>query len=95
RLKRSDAAMNERERAVKLDPANRRYAYVYAVALHSTGKVNAALAMLQKTLAAHPNDRDVLEALASFHKARGDGAAAKLYGDRLRAMDNQDVGYKR
>jgi Tfp pilus assembly protein PilF len=95
RLKRPDAALGELERATRLDPANTRFSYVYAVALHSTGKVVAAIKQLEKTLATHPNDREVLEALASFHQARGDGAAAKLYGDRLRAMDNQDVGYKR
>ena len=55
-----------------LEPGNARFAYVYAVALHSTGKADAAIARLEKTLLAHPNDRDILEALASFHQARGD-----------------------
>ena len=50
-----------------LEPGNARFAYVYAVALHSTGKADAAIAGLKK-LSAHPNDRDILEALASFHK---------------------------
>jgi predicted CXXCH cytochrome family protein len=86
RLKRSDAALGEFERATVLEPGNARFAYVYAVALHSTGKSGAAIAGLEKTLAAHPDDRDVLEALASFHAARGERAAADRYAERVRAL---------
>ena len=41
---------------------------------------------LKKLWLAHPNDRDVLEALASFNQARGDDAEAKKYADQLRAL---------
>jgi Flp pilus assembly protein TadD len=37
RLKRSPEAVSELGRAAELDPADARYAYVYAVALQSTG----------------------------------------------------------
>lgn len=86
RLKRTDAALGELERATVLEPGNARFAYVYAIALHSTGKSGAAIARLEKTLAAHPNDRDILEALASFHQARGENAAAEKYAERLRKL---------
>jgi len=86
RLKRTDAALSELESATVLEPGNARFAYVYAVALHSTGKSDAAIARLEKTLLAHPNDRDILEALASFHSARGDNAAANPYAERLRKL---------
>jgi Tfp pilus assembly protein PilF len=86
RLKRADAALGELERATVLEPGNARFAYVYAVALHSTGKADAAIKRLGKTLAAHPNDRDVLQALASFHQARGEKAAAEKYAARLRKL---------
>jgi Tfp pilus assembly protein PilF len=46
-------------------------------------KAEAAIARLEKALLAHPNDRDILQALASFHEARGDTAAAKKYAERF------------
>jgi predicted CXXCH cytochrome family protein len=89
RLKRADAALAELERATILEPANARFSYVYAVALHSAGKTEAAIARLEKTLLANPNDRDILAALASFHQARGDIAAAKKFAERLREVDEK------
>jgi Tfp pilus assembly protein PilF/cytochrome c553 len=85
RIKHTDEALRELERATALEPGNARFAYVYAVALHSTGKAEAAIAKLEKTLMAHPNDRNILQALASFHEARGEAAAAKKYAERLQA----------
>ena len=79
RMKRTDQALGELERATALEPGNARFAYVYAVALHSTGKAEAAIARLEKALLAHPNDLDILQALASFHEGRGETAAAKKY----------------
>jgi Tfp pilus assembly protein PilF len=89
RLKRTDAALSELERATVLEPGNARFVYVYAVALHSTGKSDAAIARLEKSLLAHPNNRDILEALASFYSVRGDNAEAKKYADRLRMLTDQ------
>jgi len=86
RQKRTPAALAEFEQASTLEPANSRFSYVYAVALHSSGKVDAAIARLEKALGVDPNDRDILEALVSFHQGRGDGAAAKKYADRLREL---------
>ena len=45
-----------------------RFAYAYAVALHSSGKVRDAIAALERARARHPRDRDVLFALATFHR---------------------------
>ena len=59
------------------------------MALHSTGKVEAAIARLEKAHLAHPNDRDIVQALASFHEARGESAAAKKYADRLRKLTDK------
>jgi Flp pilus assembly protein TadD len=90
RMKRIDAALAELELAAKLEPGNARFAYVYAVALHSTGKSEAAIARLKKAFADHPNDRDILEALVSFHQARGESAEAKTYAERLRKLTDQE-----
>jgi len=90
RMKRTDEALNELERATALEPRSARFAYVYAVALHSAGKAAAAIARLEKALLAHPNDPGILEALASFHQARGERASAKNYTDRLRVLSERD-----
>jgi Tfp pilus assembly protein PilF len=89
RMKRTDEALGELERATALEPRNARFAYVHAVALQSTGKAQAAVGRLERALVAHPNDRNILEALASFHEARGESAAAKQYADRLRALSDK------
>ena len=44
RMQRSDEALGELERATTLEPGNTRFAYTYAVALHSAGKADAAIA---------------------------------------------------
>jgi Tfp pilus assembly protein PilF len=89
RLKRSDAALGELELATVLDSGNVRFAYVYAVALHSTGKAEAAITRLKKALAASPNDRDILAALASFYAVRGESGEAEKYADRLRTLTDK------
>jgi Tfp pilus assembly protein PilF len=94
RLKRTDAALLELEQAAILDPANGRFSYVYAVALHSTGKSAAAIARLKKDLALHPDDRNVLQALASFYSERGESAEAKKYADQLRMLDEKAASDK-
>jgi Tfp pilus assembly protein PilF len=94
RMKRTEEALAELERATALDPGNARFAYVYAVALHSTGKADAATARLEKELVTHPNDRNILEALASFHQAHGRFESAKKYTDRLRVLDEKVTSVK-
>jgi predicted CXXCH cytochrome family protein len=86
RLNRSDSALHEFDRAASLDPQNARFAYVHAVALHSAGKVDAAIAKLQSVLTLHPGDGDVLNALVNFARARGDTALAERYAAQLRVV---------
>jgi predicted CXXCH cytochrome family protein len=83
RLQRMDEALAELKRAAMLDPGDARFAYVYAVALHSAGDAQAAIATLETALAKHPDDPDILQALASFHAERGDSEAAGDYAKRL------------
>jgi tetratricopeptide (TPR) repeat protein len=59
-------ALEELGMAAKLAPDNARYTYVYAVALHDTGQGVAAVAVLRRALAAHPNDQALAQALASY-----------------------------
>ena len=85
RLNRGDTALREFARAAGLEPGNARFAYVHAIALHSAGKVDAAIARLRSALTAHPDDGDILAALVKFYEARGESAQAQRYANQLRA----------
>jgi len=86
RAKRNAEALTELAKAAKLDPASARFAYVYGVALHSAGRADEAIATLVKASAKHPADTDILEALASFHRDRGNEAEARRYMEQLRVV---------
>jgi predicted CXXCH cytochrome family protein len=86
RAKRPTEALAELAKAAALDPANARYAYVYGVALYSAGRADQALALLVSASVKHPTDTDVLAALASFYRERGEAAKAQAYTERLRAV---------
>ena len=83
RTKRADAALAELATAAKLEPANARFAYVYAVALQSSGHMFEAIATLVKANASHPADRAILEALVTFERGRGNETQARHYAEQL------------
>ncbi len=83
RLKQPNEALAEFRHAFELDPARARYAYVYAVALHSAGRGNEAISILKESLARHPNDRDILLALINFSREAGNIAGALEYAEQL------------
>jgi Flp pilus assembly protein TadD len=83
RLKQTDAALAELSRAADLEPGRARYAYVYAIALQSSGRGDDALSVLKDALAKHPNDRDILMALTNFSREGGDIDSALKYAERL------------
>lgn len=76
-------ALSELRRATELVPSNTRFAYVYAVALHSGGQPAAGIAVLQRALKSDPADRDVLAALASFEAETGHTQQARAYASDL------------
>jgi Flp pilus assembly protein TadD len=86
RSSRRDSALSEFARADALEPGNARFAYVLAVALHSSGQVDAAIAKLETALTTHPANRDILSALVSFHRTRGERAQAERYAAQLRLL---------
>jgi len=86
RLQRGDTALHEFSRAAGLEPGNARFAYVNAIALHSSGKVDAAIAQLRSALAIHQTDGDIIAALADFYRQRGDSAQATRYMHRLQQL---------
>ena len=86
RLQQTEPALAELRQAAELEPDRARYAYVYAVALHSSGRHSEALALLKKTLTAHPDDHDILMALTSFSREAGDATSALSYATLLQQL---------
>jgi Flp pilus assembly protein TadD len=83
RQKRSDEALRELKQSVELAPGSTRYAYVYGVALLSSGKPDPALAVFESTLAKRPGDRELLIALATTNRDLGRLERARTYARRL------------
>ncbi len=90
RLKRPNEAIGELRRATELEPDRQRYAYVYAVALHSIGHGDEAMIVLKENLARHPDDRDILLALTTFSRDAGDIRSALEFADRLAQIAPND-----
>jgi predicted Zn-dependent protease len=82
-LQQPDLALGSLRRAVELEPEASRYTYVYAVALHSGGRVDEAIDLLQAASRRWPYDRDVLMALASFQLETGRRQDAQATARRL------------
>ncbi|MBW2295079.1 MAG: tetratricopeptide repeat protein [Deltaproteobacteria bacterium] len=68
RSDRLDKALIELEFAARERPDNPRYAYVFAVALHTSGNIAQARSVLRKASAEHPADRDLAAFLASLEQ---------------------------
>lgn len=90
RLKRPEGALTELHQATELEPYQPRYAYVYAVALHSSGQYEEAMTVLKNALHNHPKDREILQALVSFSRGAGDAAAALSYAKKLATVGPPD-----
>lgn len=83
RQRRYAEAVEALRRAAQTRPEDARFSYVYAIALNSTGAVDQALTVLHDALDRHPNDVDMLVAVASISQDRGDIPGAIRAGRRL------------
>ncbi len=83
REKRHKEALERLERATALAPGQPRYAYVYAVALHSVGRTSEALESLKSAHERHPGHADLILTLATVSRDSGDTEAAIHYARRL------------
>ncbi len=72
--------------AARLEPENPRFAYVYAVALHSSGDTAEALAELERAHEIHPSDTDILSALVAFYRDAGQPRLAARYAEKLKEL---------
>jgi Flp pilus assembly protein TadD len=64
-----------------------RYAYVFAVALNSAGRVREALEELSRAHERHPGDREILVALATVNRDNGAIETAIDYARKLVALE--------
>jgi Flp pilus assembly protein TadD len=83
RQKQNEKAIEFFSAASRHEPANARYAYVYAITLNDAGRTNAAIQILTSAIQAHPYDRDSLAALVSFCNRAGEPGKASIYAQRL------------
>jgi Tfp pilus assembly protein PilF len=86
RKKQNAIALDLLGTAARNDPANARYAYVYAVALADAGRTSEAINVLEASVNAHPYDRASLAALVTFLEQTGDSAMAFSYAQRLKEL---------
>jgi len=83
------AALAEFAAAWKSTPAEARYAYLYALALHDAGRRTEAIRLLADS-AKGSGDRDVLLALAMYRSEAGDEAGAGEALKQLAAVNPDD-----
>jgi predicted CXXCH cytochrome family protein len=85
-------AIPELAKAAQLRPDVPRYAYVYGVALHQTGRIQQALQVLKDAQTRYPGDRDILAALAQYHRQAGDRQGAIAWARKLVEASPGDPG---
>ncbi len=90
RLQQQDLALGSLRRAVELDPDTARYAYVHAVALHSSGAVDESIRSLAQAARRWPYDRELLMALTSFQLEAGRRQESQATARRLAAAYPDD-----
>ncbi|OCK54474.1 tetratricopeptide repeat protein [Bradyrhizobium sp. LMTR 3] len=90
RQKRPNDALTEFRTASELEPDRSRYAYVYAVALHTSGRIGESIDVLKANLTQHPNDHDTLSALITFNRDSGNIGVALEYAERLSRLAPND-----
>lgn len=95
RQRRNGEALASLAEAARRDPAQVRYAYVHAIALHDSGASEKALQVLQAALTRKPNDADLLTALAQYSAHAGRHDAALKYVGRLQALDPENPEYQK
>jgi len=91
RQQRLDEALVHLRRATEANPRNARFAYVYGVALQSSGQIRPAIAFLEQSLTVHPYDLEILTALVTFNRDAGDVDEAIRYAEMWVAMAPDDA----
>jgi predicted CXXCH cytochrome family protein len=95
RQKRLRDAIPELAKATQRRPDVPRYAYVYGVALHEAGETRRALHVLKRAHEQHPADREIVAALAEYHRQAGNRKAAIAWARKLVEMSPGDPEARR
>jgi tetratricopeptide (TPR) repeat protein len=90
RQKRTAEGLAALERAARLAPDDARFGYVYAIALHDTGRPREALRELERVVARQPWARDARLALVAYRQEAGDAAGAEKLLRELAAINPDD-----
>jgi predicted CXXCH cytochrome family protein len=91
RQKHYGEAIESLKRASELEPAQHRYAYVYAVALQSARQEDEARQVLRRALAANPSNIDILAALLQDSFRSRNLQEALAFAERLRILRPDDT----
>lgn len=91
RQRQTGRALEELAGAAKLAPEDPRFTYVFAVALHDTGKAGDAVNVLEDALKRHPYDRDILLALVSYQREAGNAPRAQEFAKLLQELEPDDA----
>ncbi len=89
---RNPEAIAELARAAELAPESPRYAYVYGIALHSTGEVERARAVLDDAYRRHPGEPSLLTGLVTLNRDAGNLELALRYAVALVELIPEDPG---
>lgn len=81
-----ERALDYLKRAADSETEGTRHRYVYAVALHDTGKPAEALALLERLNVERPGNPELLYALVGFARELGDAAKAGRYQAQLQGV---------
>ena len=95
RQRRTAEAVAELETAARLGPESARYGYVYAVALHGTGRPTPARQALARVLSRHPYDVDTLSAAITYALEQGDTDQALAHARRLVELQPENAEARR
>ncbi len=90
RNKESDKAVKELRKAAELAEDNARFTYVYAIAEGKTDP-KKAIKILEEAYLKHNGDLQIVSGLAYYYKQTGDLEKSKVYGEKLKALQNFSV----
>ena len=89
------AALESLRRAAQLEPKNSRYSYIYALGVNRQGDAEQAVDILSRALINNPKDRDLLIALVTINRDRGELSQARVFARQLVATFPNDSSVKR
>ncbi len=89
---RPDEAADALQEATRLSPENPQYAYVHGIALNSTGRSEEAIIVLEAGRERFPDNADILFALATIERDRGNIEKALKHARTLLQLRPGDSG---